>query len=90
MKKIDYITALTNIELLEFPENIYWKLKNAGIKVLADICIQPAYELSRILDYDPLDYNFVKQRVEIQGYKLEWDYKSLEKSKFHSIYDQTK
>ena len=88
MKKIDYITALTNIELLEFPESIYRKLKNAGIKVLADICIQPAYELSRILDYDPLDYNFVKQRVEIQGYKLEWDYKSLERSKFHSIYDQ--
>lgn len=86
MNKIGYITALTDIELLEFPKNIYRKLKNAGISILADICIQPSYELGRILDYDPLDYDFVKQRVEIQGYKLEWDYTSWDKLKSHSIY----
>ena len=39
------------------------------------------------MNYDPLDYAFVKQRVEIQGYKLEWDYTSWDKLKSHSIYD---
>ena len=87
MNKIDYVTALTDIELLEFPKAIYKELKDAGINILADICIQPSYELGRILNYDPLDYAFVKQRVEIQGYKLEWDYTSWDKNKSRSIYD---
>lgn len=85
MDKIDYITCFTEIEFLAFPLSIYEKLKSKNINKLNDILICKLSDLED--NFTEEEINCIKDRCEIQGYKLEHDYtNSGPKKKAVSIY----
>ena len=85
MDKIDYITCFTDIEFLAFPFSIYEKLKSKNINKLNDILICKLSDLEDIFTEEEI--NCIKERCEVQGYKLEHDYTNYgPKKKAVSIY----
>jgi hypothetical protein len=85
MNKIDYITCFTDIEFLGFPLSIYEKLKSKNINKLNDILICKLSDLEEIFTEEEI--NCIKERCEVQGYKLEHDYTNYgPKKKPVSIY----
>lgn len=89
MNKIDYITCFTDIEFLGFPLSIYEKLKSKNINKLNDILICKLSDLEDIFTEEEI--NIIKERCEVQGYKLEHDYTNYgPKKKAVSIYKKDK
>lgn len=89
MDKIDYITCFTDIEFLGFPFSIYEKLKSKNINKLNDILICKLSDLEDIFTEEEI--NCIKERCEVQGYKLEHDYTNYgPKKKAVSIYKEKK
>ena len=85
MNKIDYITCFTDIEFLAFPLSIYEKLKSKNINKLNDILTCKLSDLEDIFTEEEI--NCIKERCEVQGYKLEHDYTNYgPKKKPVSIY----